>query len=93
MKLLVVFARTYPRRTAAMLACLVAAGLAEGIGLSSLIPLIGMAAEGTASAVEAADQHRLFGQPDNRGLKLIRGLHRRIGRRQKIAGAQLELFP
>ena len=46
MRLLRVFARAYPWRTAAMLSCLLLAGLAEGASLSGLLPLLGMAAGG-----------------------------------------------
>jgi ATP-binding cassette subfamily C protein len=44
MRIFLVFARAYPGRTAAVIACLLLAGLADGIGLSSLLPLIGLAA-------------------------------------------------
>lgn len=44
MRLLQVFARAYPRQTAFLVGCLILAGLAEGIGLSSLLPLIGFIA-------------------------------------------------
>jgi len=40
MKLLLLIVRTYPRRTLLALVCLVLAGLAEGIGISSLLPVI-----------------------------------------------------
>jgi ATP-binding cassette subfamily C protein len=40
MRLLLVFARAYPGRTALMLACLLLAALAEGVGLSTLLPLV-----------------------------------------------------
>ena len=40
MNLLITFARAYPGRSAAMLGCLVLAALAEGIGLSSMMPLL-----------------------------------------------------
>ena len=40
MKLLLLIVRTYPRRTLLTLVCLVLAGLAEGIGISSLLPVI-----------------------------------------------------
>ena len=43
MRLVSVFARAYPARTAVMLVCLLLAGVAEGIGVSSLLPLIGLA--------------------------------------------------
>jgi ATP-binding cassette subfamily C protein len=49
MRLLRAFAGAYPYRTAAMLACLVLAGLAEGMGLSGLLPLLGMVADGTGA--------------------------------------------
>lgn len=42
MRLLVVLARRYPSRTFIMLICLTLAAAAEGIGLSSLLPLLGM---------------------------------------------------
>ncbi|MEE8311285.1 MAG: ABC transporter ATP-binding protein [Candidatus Binatia bacterium] len=35
-----IFARAYPGRSAAMLACLLLAAVAEGIGMSSLLPLL-----------------------------------------------------
>jgi ATP-binding cassette, subfamily C, bacterial len=43
--LLLVFARAYPRQSLVMLACLLLATVAEGIGLSSLLPLLGLAAQ------------------------------------------------
>lgn len=45
MHLLFVFARTYPRRILIVLSCLFLAALAEGVGLSSLLPLLGLAAQ------------------------------------------------
>ncbi|MFN2376058.1 MAG: ABC transporter ATP-binding protein [Candidatus Binatia bacterium] len=42
MQLLLVFARRYPSRTLIMLVCLILAAMAEGVGLSSLLPLLGM---------------------------------------------------
>src|SRR5688572_27194373 len=42
MQLLLVFARRYPSRTAIMLVCLILAALAEGVGLSSLLPILSM---------------------------------------------------
>lgn len=44
MHLLVYFARTYPRRTCLVLGCLLLSAIAEGIGLSSLLPVLGLAA-------------------------------------------------
>src|SRR5690348_11448587 len=43
-QLLLVIVRRYPRRTLLTLICLVLAGLAEGIGISSLLPVIRVAA-------------------------------------------------
>src|SRR5512144_485020 len=48
MRLLRVFARAYPWRTAVMLGCLLLAGVAEGTSLSGLLPLLGMAAGGSS---------------------------------------------
>ena len=42
MRLLVVFARRYPTRSAIMLLCLTLAAMAEGVGMSSMMPLLGM---------------------------------------------------
>jgi ATP-binding cassette subfamily C protein len=47
MRILLVLSRQYPWRTAVMLVCLLLAGIAEGVGLSSLLPLVGLAARGT----------------------------------------------
>ena len=44
MRLLFIFARAYPQRGLLMLACLLLATVAEGIGLSSLLPLLSLAA-------------------------------------------------
>ncbi len=48
-KLLLVIVRAYPRRTLLALACLVFAGLAEGIGISSLLPVVRVAAHDQAA--------------------------------------------
>jgi ATP-binding cassette, subfamily C, bacterial len=45
MRLLFFFAQAYPKRTSTMLGCLLLAAIAEGIGLSSLLPLLGLAAK------------------------------------------------
>ena len=45
MRLLLIFAHAYPCRTVIVLSCLFLAALAEGIGLSSLLPLLGLAAQ------------------------------------------------
>lgn len=49
MKLLRVLARAYPRRTAVMLGCLLLAGLAQGISVSSLLPLLTLIANDGAA--------------------------------------------
>lgn len=51
MKLLLLIVRTYPQRTASTLICLVLAGLAEGIGISSLLPVIRIAASDSGAGV------------------------------------------
>jgi ATP-binding cassette subfamily C protein len=45
-----IFVRADPRRTAVVVGSLLLAGLAEGIGLSSFVPLIGLVARGGAAA-------------------------------------------
>ena len=56
MRLVLVFARAHPGRTAVMLVCLLLAGLAEGVSISSLVPLIGLAAKPAGAGVTAAPQ-------------------------------------
>jgi ATP-binding cassette subfamily C protein len=77
MKLLLVFARRYPRRTTVTMLCLVLAGLAEGIGVSSILPLLRLAAPGVAPGAGASTalEERLLalfnsigGQPSPRAL-------------------------
>jgi ATP-binding cassette subfamily C protein len=46
MRLLLTFLRAYPRRSAVLVSCLIAGGLAEGIGISGLLPFLGRAASG-----------------------------------------------
>jgi ATP-binding cassette subfamily C protein len=48
MKLLLLILRTYPQRTLLTLVCLVLAGLAEGLGITSLLPIVRLAASGEA---------------------------------------------
>lgn len=54
MQLLIVFARRYPGRTAIMLVCLTLAAMAEGVGLSSMMPLLSM-----VTGQESGDQSGL----------------------------------
>ena len=72
MRLLQVFARTYPRRTAFLVLCLILAGLAEGIGLSSLVPLLGVLSSGEGSGGGATGSR--LGQAVADGLALIGAL-------------------
>ncbi len=50
MKLLLLIVRRYPQRTLLTLVCLVLAGLAEGIGITSLLPVIRLAANDPTGA-------------------------------------------
>ena len=50
MRLLITFLRDYPLQSAITLSALLFAGLAEGFGLSLLLPLLGFAARGDAAA-------------------------------------------
>jgi len=50
MRLLVFFARAYPRRTLVTVLCLVLAGVAEGIGVSSMLPLMRLAMADSSGA-------------------------------------------
>lgn len=49
MRLLTTFARAYPTQTAVALVALLVGALAEGVGLSALLPLLTVAAEGGSS--------------------------------------------
>jgi ATP-binding cassette, subfamily C, bacterial len=57
MRLLIVFARTYPWRSLLMLGCLLLAAIAEGIGLSTLLPLLSLATEAGAG-LHPAEGHK-----------------------------------
>ncbi len=52
MRLFLYFARSYPLATALMLGCLLLAAVAEGVGISALLPLLGLLTSG-ASANDA----------------------------------------
>ena len=54
MHLLIVFARMYPWRSLLMLGCLLLAAVAEGIGLSTLLPLLSLATEADAGLPPAS---------------------------------------
>ena len=78
MRLLLIYARAYPRETAVTLLCLILAGLAEGIGLSGVLPLLQLAApdagggKSLAPKFEAAvrDGLALFGLAPTPGVLL-----------------------
>jgi ATP-binding cassette subfamily C protein len=53
MRLILTFARMYPRQSAVTLACLLLAAVAEGLGLSTFLPLLGLATASPGS-VEGA---------------------------------------
>ena len=54
MRLLISFARAYPLQSAIMLIALLLAGLAEGVGLSALLPLISVAMSGQMGGATGA---------------------------------------
>ncbi|MGH7963259.1 MAG: ABC transporter ATP-binding protein, partial [Candidatus Binatia bacterium] len=60
MRLLLVFARAYPWQSLIMLGCLLLAAVAEGIGISSLLPLLSLAT--SAGAGISADPQSAAGQ-------------------------------
>ena len=62
MRLIILFARKYPWQSATMLLALLLAGIAEGFGLSALLPLISTVAGGHAGAGKA-------GSPSGSGLE------------------------
>ncbi|MBX3024831.1 ABC transporter ATP-binding protein [bacterium] len=59
MRLLAALARAQPRRTAAMLGCLLLAGLAEGASVSALLPLLALTAGGGALDAQAGGSSRV----------------------------------
>ncbi len=50
MRLILTFARLYPRQSVITLGCLLLAAVAEGLGLSTLLPLLGLATSSPSSA-------------------------------------------
>jgi ATP-binding cassette subfamily C protein len=54
MRLLIVFARAYPWRSAVMLVSLLLAAIAEGVGLSSMLPLLDLVTEAQGKGAVAA---------------------------------------
>ncbi len=77
MRLMLVFVRAYPRQTAVVLVCLLLAGLAEAVGVSSLLPLLGLAASGGGPMAGGAGsrlEHALLGGVRAVGLEPSIGL-------------------
>ena len=69
MHLLIVFARTYPYRSALVLSCLLVAAVCEGIGLSSLLPLLSIAVQPNVSPkVSSSQPPSQLGQVISEGL-------------------------
>lgn len=58
MRVLVVFARQYPGRTLLMLGALLLAGLAEGLGMSGVLPLLNLTTAGSPSGSETSPVER-----------------------------------
>ncbi len=78
MRLLVQLARAHPRRSIATLGCLLLAGVAEGLGLTTLLPLLEIAAptpDGAQASPLAETVHAVFAslgiQPGIGGLLLL----------------------
>ena len=61
MRSVLVFARAYPARSAIMLVCLLLAGLAEGISLSSGVPLISLVANPATAGAPGASGNAVGG--------------------------------
>ena len=60
MRLFLYFARSYPLATAVMLGCLLLAAVAEGVGISTLLPLLGLLISGeSANDTEASPLQRV----------------------------------
>ncbi len=57
MQLMLSFFRTYPWQTFVMLVALLLAGIAEGVGLSALLPMLNIAISNDAGAADPAQQN------------------------------------
>jgi ATP-binding cassette subfamily C protein len=58
MRVLIVFARQYPGRSFLMLGALLLAGLAEGLGMSGLLPLLNLTAAGSPGGSQSSPVER-----------------------------------
>jgi ATP-binding cassette subfamily C protein len=59
MRLVLAFARAYPRHSLVMLVCLVLSATAEGLGYSTLLPVLGIATRGHGSAATSGEFERV----------------------------------
>ena len=59
MRLVFIFARAYPWRSATVFVCLLLAALASGAGLSSFLPLFGLATQAGTNLPGALGDSRL----------------------------------
>jgi ATP-binding cassette subfamily C protein len=57
MRLMLTFFRAYPGQTVIMLIALLLAGIAEGMGLSALLPLLNIAVKSSAGAGQHEPQN------------------------------------
>jgi len=76
MRILITFARTYPLQSAIMLFALVLAGIAEGFGLTALLPLLGLAFSSRSQSTPdqwtgLAGNESGVGQTVTEGLKFV----------------------
>lgn len=74
MRLLLTFSRAYPQRTAALVVLLIVGGLAEGIGVSGLLPFLGRAASGEAAANPSAAERWITDAVRGAGLEPSMGV-------------------
>ncbi|GIW42604.1 MAG: ABC transporter permease [Candidatus Binatia bacterium] len=75
MKLVAAFVRRYPGRSLLTLLCLLLAGVAEGVGLTSLLPVVSLASEGEGAhsglAAEVVRYLRVVGLEPTMGTLLL----------------------
>ncbi len=71
MRLLLIYARAYPRESVVTLLCLLLAGIAEGVGLSAILPLLQLAAPEAAGAAGGKSLAPKFEAAVRGGLALV----------------------
>jgi ATP-binding cassette subfamily C protein len=74
MKILLEFARIRPWTSLGLLLCLLVAGILEGLGLSSVLPLVRVAIDGSVSAEPSGIEARLVGLFSRVGLEPTLGV-------------------